>query len=325
MPTPGRTHRFIFTFAAAAALIPGLAAAQAPARPAATARPAAQAAQPAMSPTSDRDAEATQEQLIKLLRLSPTLTTVVEHDPSLLSNQDYVNRTNPQLGQFLASHPEVVRSPDFYLFNNLGGEGSRDEALERKVWPEPQHPWNHPSSMDRFMGDAVPFGVFLGIVGAVLWLVTQFLENRRWSRIFTLQNDVHNKLIEKFGSNQELLAYMDTEAGKRFLEAAPIPVGFDAEQRMPNAVSRVLTPLQIGVVLCLLGIGLLALRNSLGTEAHSPMLLLGTVVLMPGIGFIISAGLTWVLAAKLGLMPDKDSTPNRLPPPYDSHDTTGRR
>ena len=34
-----------------------------------------------------------------------------------------------------------------------------------------------------------------------------------------------------------------------------------------------------------------------------PMLVMGTVVLMPGIGFIISAGVTWVLAARLGLMP----------------------
>jgi hypothetical protein len=303
MPIPGRTHCFILALAAAAAMLPGFADAQA--RPAAQA-PAAQQAAP---PTTDRDAEATQEQLIKLLRLSPTLTTVVEHDSSLLANQDYVNRTNPQLGQFLASHPEVVRSPDFYLFNNLGGDGSRDQALERKVWPETQRPWDHPSTMDRFMDDAIPFLVFLGILGAVLWLVTQFLENRRWSRIFKLQNDVHSKLIDKFGSNQELLTYMDTEAGKRFLEAAPIPVGFEAEQRVPNAVARVLTPLQIGVVLSLLGIGMLALRNSLGTEMHSPMLLMGTVVLMPGLGFIISAGLTWVLAAKLGLMPDHDGAP----------------
>ena len=48
---------------------------------------------------------------------------------------------------------------------------------------------------------------------------------------------------------------MGTEAGKRFLEAAPIPVGFEPEQRMPNAVARVLTPLQVGIVLILLGAG----------------------------------------------------------------------
>jgi hypothetical protein len=41
---------------------------------------------------------------------------------------------------------------------------------------------------------------------------------------------------------------------------------------------------------------------------HIPMLVLGTVALMPGIGFILSAGVTWVLAGRLGLIPDNAST-----------------
>ena len=49
-----------------------------------------------------------QEELIRLLRLSPTLTTVVEHDPSLLANQEYVRKNNPQLAQYLESHPEIA-------------------------------------------------------------------------------------------------------------------------------------------------------------------------------------------------------------------------
>jgi hypothetical protein len=35
------------------------------------------------------------------------------------------------------------------------------------------------------------------------------------------------------------------------------------------------------------------------------MTVLGTVVLMPGIGFILSAGATWIIAQRLGLMPEK--------------------
>ena len=260
---------------------------------------------PAATPvTTDHDLEATQAELIRLLRLSPTLTTVVEHDPSLVSNPDYVNRNNPQLGQFLVSHPEVARNPDYYLFTHLNTEGGRDQALERAVWPEMNQPY-HSSSAERIMSDLVPFLVFVGVLSALLWLVRQFFENRRWSRVFQMQADVHGKLIERFGANQEMLTYMGTDAGKRFLEAAPIAVGFEADQRMPNAVARVLTPLQIGIVLTLLGAGMLALRNSLGVDMTSPMLLMGTVVLMPGIGFIISAIVTWVLAARLGLMPEK--------------------
>ena len=57
----------------------------------------------------------------------------------------------------------------------------------------------------------------------MVWIIRQFIENRRWSRIFKLQSEVHGRLIERFSSNQELALYMGTEAGKRFLEAAPIP------------------------------------------------------------------------------------------------------
>lgn len=317
MAKSGQTGSFLLGSIPAALLLAGLAAA--PALYAVQARPAAPV-QPAVAPVAtDRDLDSTQEQLIKLLRLSPTLTTVVEHDPSLLSNQDYVNRNNPQLGQFLASHPEVARNPEFYLFTHLNseGDGGRDQALERAVWPNLSQQWRPPSPGDRIMDALVPFLVFLGVLLALLWLTRQFLENRRWSRIFKLQTEVHGKLIDKLGSNQELLTYMDTEAGKRFLEAAPIPVGFEPEQRVPNAVTKVLMPLQIGVVLTLLGIGMLAIRNNLGADMVSPMLLMGTVVLMPGIGFIISAGITWVLAGKLGLMPGHSAAAS-VDAPFDS-------
>jgi hypothetical protein len=71
--------------------------------------------------------------------------------------------------------------------------------------------------------------------------------------------------------------------------------------------------LQIGVVLVLLGVGLLFLRNA-GPDMRIPMLITGTVVLMPGIGFILSAGITWVLAGRLGLIPESPSTVNETNP-----------
>jgi hypothetical protein len=254
---------------------------------------------------SEREMGDTQEELFKLLRLSPTLTEVLVRDPSLLANQEYVSRTNPGLAQFLQTHPEVARNPDFYLFSGLkGGPGRQRQAFERKVWPEFSSPIDNRPVLNEFVHDFVPFLVFLCLLSALLWLIHVFLENRRWARVFQLQKEAHGKLIDRFGSNQELLVYMGTEAGKRFLEAAPIPVDFEKDQRVPSAVARVLTPLQIGVVLSLLGIGLLMLRYSL-EEIASPLLVVGVVVLMPGIGFIISAGITWILAGRLGLMPDR--------------------
>jgi hypothetical protein len=276
-----------------AVLLAGFCAAQTPRAESAT--PPAQ--------MSEKDVAALQDQLLQLVRLSPTLAEVVAHDPSLLSNADYVNRNNPQLGRFLQAHPEIAQNPNFYLFNNLHGEHEQPaQTLERRLWPEMGEP---PSTgvMRDLISDGVPFLVFLCILSALLWLVHVLLENRRWNRIFKLQTDVHGKLIERFGTSQEVLTYMSTEAGKRFLEATPIAVGFEPSQPVPSPVARVLTPLQIGIVMMLLGLGLIFLRHSI-PEGAAPLLLLGTVILMPGLGFIISAGVTWMLGRHLGLMPD---------------------
>jgi hypothetical protein len=261
------------------------------------------------APLSDQDLATMQDQLLQLLRTSPKLTTVVARDPSLLADQEYVTRNNPQLAQFLVQHPEIARNPDYYLFTHLDSRGGRrDQALERAVWPDQNDnngvPFN--PNLHEVVGDVAGVLAFGSFLTALFWLVRQFLENRRWSRIFKLQSEVHGRLIEKFNSPQEIAAYMETEAGKRFLEAAPIPVSFEPEQRMPNAVARVLWPLQIGIVLVLLGSGLLFLRSA-SPDMNIPMLVVGTVVLMPGIGFIISAGITWVLAGRLGLLPDSAS------------------
>ena len=282
-------------------------------------RPASPSASPAAAtltpPPTERDLSATQEQLIKLLRLSPTLTTVVEHDPSLLSNQEYVNHNNPQLGQFLESHPEVVRNPEFYLFTRTDGDGgNRDQALQRAVWPQYVEPRRSPAA--DFLENLIPLLAFVVAMGVLIWLIRLFTENRRWNQIFKLQMDVHGKLIEKFNSNEDLLVYMGTDAGKRFLEAAPIPVNFEPEQRVSSAVARVLTPLQIGIVLSLLGLGLILLRHA-SLDLNIPMLVLGTVVLMPGLGFILSSAITWMLAGKLGLMPHPDHPAQRMTERYD--------
>ena len=252
---------------------------------------------------SEKDVAALQDQLLQLLRVTPTLAEVVARDPSLLGNAEYVNRTNPQLGQFLHAHPEIAENPDFYLFNNLHGEHEPpSQTLERKLWPQLQE--NQSNAVERdLISDGTPFLVFLCILGALLWLTQVLIENRRWGRMFKLQSDVHGKLIERFGTSQEVLTYMSTDAGKRFLEGTPIAVGLDRQQPMPSPVARVLTPLQIGVVMTLLGLGLIFLRHSL-PDAAAPLLVVGTVVLMPGLGFIISAGITWVLARHLGLMPE---------------------
>jgi hypothetical protein len=267
--------------------------------PAASAKASTAAAQA----PSEADVANTQEQLMKLLRLSPVLTSVVARDPSLLADQPYVARSNPELAQFLQAHPDVARNPEFYLFSHLdNGHGRRDEALERVIWPDLKPDMPQRSGIGQFMGDLIPIIIVPAFLLAVVWIVRIFVESRRWNHTFKMQTDMQGRLIDKFSSSQDLAAYMQSEGGKNFLLA--LPAGADPAQRMPNAVARVLTPLQAGIVLTLLGVGLLLLRHA-GTDMETPMAVLGTLVLTPGLGFILSAAVTWFLAKRLGLLPEK--------------------
>lgn len=245
-----------------------------------------------------------QEELLRLLRISPVLTSVVERDPSLLGNAEYVNHSNPELGRFLETHPEIAKNPDFYLFSGLPGpSGRRVQTLERKVWPENGGAPPEDSAYRLIEQGVMPVAALFGFLAAVVWLISVLLANRRWQRIFKLQTDVHTKLIDRFGTSQELIQYMESESGKKFLEAAPLPVNFEGDHKLPSVIGRVLMPLQIGSVMTLLGAGLMLVRHSFGRGMDSVLLLAGIVFLMPGLGFILSAGITWVLAGRLGLMP----------------------
>jgi hypothetical protein len=284
-----------------------------PIAPAAVAQPKPSSAPFTASgaPLSDDELASVREQLIGLLRMSPTLVQVVETDPTLLADQEYIAHSNPQLAQFLSQHPEISRNPDFYLFAELPRKDGRNvDGLRRRMNgnPPPTEAEMQRQARREYMGDLLGTLAFATGAGAFLWLIRILLENRRWSRVFRLQSEIHGKLIDRFASNQEVLHYMETEPGKRFLEAAPIPVGFERSQRLPGGVARVLGPLQIGIVLTLLGLGLLILHYCL-LDIADPLLVFSMITLMPGLGFIISAIVSWRISERLGLMPQPAAPP----------------
>ena len=258
----------------------------------------------------ESDSGFTQEQLLKLLRVTPTLADVVANDPSLLADGDYVAKTNPELAAFLQQHPEVTRNPGFYLFSDLRKPGRRGyEVMTPKTGFEPQyHDTRSPG--EAIMNDVAPVIVAIAFFGSLVWLIRLILQNKRWKQMFALHGEVHTRLLDKMATSQEMLAYMDTEAGRRFLEAAPIATELE-NKRVPNVVSRILVTLQAGIVLSALGFGLLVLRNSVGDQGTT-VVVLGTLVAMPGIGCIVSAGLTWIVAQRLGLMPSTERGEERV-------------
>lgn len=253
--------------------------------------------------TEPANPDDTQQQLIQLLRMNPKLTSVVARDPQLLADQSYIQQNNPELEQFLQSHPEVVRSPDFYLFSNLG-PGDREHRLQQELWPERV---GNSSSFD--WSDITPLLVLIIVVSALLWMVRVFLENRRWNRVFQVQSGMQAKLLERFGSSEDLLGFLRTDEGRRALELPSIPVALEHGIRSGSPVGRVLLSMQVGILLTLVGGGLLHLRLSFAPPSTEPLLVFGTLALMLGIGFIASAAISYGLARHLGLLPQNPAKP----------------
>jgi hypothetical protein len=160
--------------------------------------------------------------------------------------------------------------------------------------------YGNDSTLDRVMRDLVPFSVFLVMVFVLLWVLRIALDNRRWYRMIKVQTEMHSKLLDRFASSQEVGAYMESEAGKRFLESPR----FDTQTGQPASFpyGRILWSVQAGLIGSTLGCGLLFLRGRVPADGNVPLLVFGTLALMIGLGFILSAVASYILSRHFGLL-----------------------
>jgi len=148
--------------------------------------------------------------------------------------------------------------------------------------------------MDVSEAIAIPvvIGTISSLTGWVTWVIANNVRRARTSRI---RADVQTKLLDRFGNSQELLAYLQTEAGKQFLESStPDPA--------PNPFSRILISLQAGMILLMLGLSLLLLMTTqTDPDNRQALLFLGTPAAAIGLGFIGAGTLSYLLSKNWGL------------------------
>jgi len=284
--------------AAAPPAVPAAARQAAPAaRPQAPVRAVPESSQRTRIVTESQDARETQQQLRETLRrYSPSLGGVFKLDPSLLTNPEYL-APYPELGDLLARHPEIARDPGYFF-----------EDVELPSRREPVDARSQVISMWRNTVEAsMFFVVFLVVTATLLWLIKTLIDYRRWSRLSKVQADVHNKVLDRFGNNEELLAYVQTPAGRRFLESAPITLDA-AGPAVAAPLRRILWSVEAGCVLMAGGIGIQFVSGR-SPEEVAPMLFgVGVLGLAIGIGFVVAAGVSFLISRRMGLL-DGPSAP----------------
>jgi hypothetical protein len=109
--------------------------------------------------------------------------------------------------------------------------------------------------------------------------------------------------MERMTTHEELLAYVQSPAGRRFLEAAPIRP--DAEAPTTNApVGSIIWSMMAGIVLATVGVGFRLAGMYIGKEdAQKAFVVVGVVILSIGVGFMIASVMAYVLSSRLGLFP----------------------
>jgi len=267
-----------------------------------------QPAQPRVLPPEllspyDGNARETQRRLNDLFRqYPPSLFEVLRLDPSLLTNQAYLE-PYPALAAFLAQHPEISHNPGFFL------GGFRVDRFDNS--------WQ--GQVGASLRDIMFFfnflTGFLAVVFTIGWLIRTLIEHRRWLRLSKVQTEAHSKLLDRLTSNEDVLAYIQSSPGRKFLESAPITADM-GPRSLGSPIGRILWTVQAGLIVCFGGAGLLYVSSRVAGHATAgvmelPLFAVGTLVTTVGAGFVFSAAVAYMLSRRLGVLaPPPGSVPD---------------
>ena len=135
----------------------------------------------------------------------------------------------------------------------------------------------------------VPLGVFAMVV-MIVWLVHLAKEKK-----LREQAELQKHFLNKFNSAQELTQFLDTPQGQSFLKDLQIGGNTGGPKE------RIIGSIKSGVLLLVLGGGFWILRRF-----EEDLIYPAVILLALGIGFLISAAISYWLSKKWNLFEEKD-------------------
>lgn len=145
---------------------------------------------------------------------------------------------------------------------------------------------------------------FFGLFALIGYIVNVVVDGSRRRQRLKLMTEFHTRLLDRIGSAREFAELLQTDGGAQFLESlsaeGPAAAGGTGVQK------RILFAMQVGIVALTLGIGSLVLSvwYRSGGDAEG-FVALGALTLSLGIGFLLSAALSYRVSSSLGLIDKK--------------------
>lgn len=149
--------------------------------------------------------------------------------------------------------------------------------------------------LHHFMQDLFPIIIMPVMIVAMAWVIGAIIGAFKHRAQLRAQSELHNKLLDKFGSAQEFTTCIQSEGGRTF---------FDRLTTEPvTPLTGIINSIKIGVILSLLGLGIFATRDVFGTsDSKNIMLIVSTVAFTVGVGFLVSSVISYRLAKVWGLI-----------------------
>jgi hypothetical protein len=135
------------------------------------------------------------------------------------------------------------------------------------------------------MSDLVVIFASIGFLGWIIYLTAGLIRRRQHSAM-------QKHLLDRFSSAQDFAQFMQSPAGQKYV------TGFTDVVTSPR--NSILSSVRTGCVLAFGGLGCMAGSNSIAPYFHAGWIV-GCIAFAAGIGFLVSAAISYFLAKKLGV------------------------
>jgi hypothetical protein len=150
--------------------------------------------------------------------------------------------------------------------------------------------------------------ILLGLFGSIAFVVTTLVNMRMRRLQLKAVSEFNIKLLDRIGSIKDFNDFMQTDGGARFMNS--LTAASTVPQQVTAPANRIMFAAQVGIVLASVGVGFLLLQAMLAGQGAYGFTVIGAIALSIGLGFLISAGASYWLATRLGVLGDRQETPS---------------